>query len=118
MYQPGSPGARLFRPALCCDCPNNLGPLLRTAQTIFDHSLKFLIQQAPEAVCHLIGLDVRHHQISREDPNIQVGELRADHVFRIKRDGQPDFVLYIEYQTVPDRRALRAWELKYALLSY
>jgi hypothetical protein len=89
-----------------------------SVQSIYDRTLKLLFQEMPEVVCRLAGMDVQRNQISRVDPNVNMDEMRADHVFRISRSGHRDCALHVEYQANPDRRLLKGWALKNAVLNY
>lgn len=87
-----------------------------------DVSVKALFRECPAALLRLAGLDVPASSIRVEDPNVNLPELRADHVFilPLSTDNQMgsaysdahEIAVYLEYQLQPDPRLLISWFAK------
>src|ERR1051326_7552302 len=87
-----------------------------------DISVKALFRECPAAALRLAGLDIPPEDIRVEDPNINLPELRADHVFIIPTAalGGDAFVpadateigIYLEDQLEPDADLVRSWFAK------
>ncbi|HLJ55380.1 MAG TPA: hypothetical protein VKT77_10100 [Chthonomonadaceae bacterium] len=92
-----------------------------------DVSVKALFRECPAAALRLAGLNVAAEDIRVEDANINLPELRADHVFIIPAsalgdaerfpEDEPEIGVYLEYQLVPDLTVVRSWFAKCAGLT-
>jgi hypothetical protein len=79
---------------------------------LIDRSVKRLFRDQPQALLRLAG--VPPAAVRFEDSNLNLPELRADHVFIIE-EGQPEpFALYLEYQLKPKASELPLWALKWS----
>ena len=87
-----------------------------------DISVKALFRECPSAALRLAGLNVSKEDIRVEDPNLNLPELRADHVFIIPAAAldvgltvpadEPEIGVYLEYQLEPDPALLKSWFAK------
>lgn len=75
---------------------------------LIDRSAKLLFRHCPDAVLRLAGLNVPAESIRVEDPNLNLPELRADHVFVLNTAA-----IYLEYQLEPDANLLPSWSAKW-----
>ena len=87
------------------------------ASNIIDRSVKALFRECPAAVMRLAGMVVEQANIRVEDPNLNLPELRADHVFIIEEEQASAFAIYVEYQLEPDVGLLTSWAAKWGGLS-
>jgi hypothetical protein len=79
---------------------------------LIDRSVKRLFRDQPHAVLRLVG--VQEAAVRFEDSNLNIPELRADHVFIIEEaGGHEPYALYLEYQLRPDTTLLTQWGLKW-----
>ena len=82
-----------------------------------DISVRALFRECPAAALRLAGLNVPPEDIRVEDPNINLPELRADHVFIIplsqtdpvslSEATEPEIAVYLEYQLASHCASLR-----------
>ena len=79
---------------------------------LIDRAVKALFRECPTIVTRLAGLSTAAEDIRVEDPNLNLPELRADHVFVL-----PEGAIYLEYQLRPDPNLLSSWAVKWAGLS-
>ena len=79
---------------------------------IVDRAVKVLFRECPAVVTRLAGMDTAPEDIRVEDPNLNLPELRADHVFLV-----PEGAIYLEYQLNRDDRLLPSWAAKWGGLS-
>ena len=79
---------------------------------LIDRAIKALFRECPTLVTRLAGMDVAAEDIRVEDPNLNLPELRADHVFVV-----PEGAIYLEYQLNRDDRLLPSWAAKWGGLS-
>jgi len=79
---------------------------------LIDKAVKGLFRVCPTLVTRLAGMDTAAEDIRVEDPNLNLPELRADHVFVV-----PEGAIYLEYQLNRDDRLLPAWAAKWGGLS-
>lgn len=79
---------------------------------IIDISVKALFRECPVAILRLAGIDIDPAMVRMEDANINLPELRADHVFILPADDGQEKALYLEYQLVPDANILPSWFAK------
>ena len=92
-----------------------------------DISVKALFRECPAAALRLAGLQIPSDAIRLEDPNINLPEFRADHVFIIPgatagyeaaaRKDENEIAIYLEYQLEPDTSLLPSWFAKCAGLT-
>ena len=75
---------------------------------LVDRAVKNLFRLSPTLVTRLAGMDVAAADIRVEDPNLNLPELRADHVFIV-----PGGAIYLEYQLNRDDRLFSAWAAKW-----
>ena len=82
---------------------------------IIDSAMKRLFRECPTIATRLAGLNVAAEDIQVEDPNLNLPELRADHVFILPEgvEGGP-CALYLEYQLQPKAALLPSWAVKWA----
>jgi predicted transposase YdaD len=84
-------------------------------QSLIDRSIKILFQRAPLAFFRLAGVDAPPESVRAGDVQINIPEHRADQLFLVGDEGDPDrWGWHVEYQLAPDRRALPGWLLKNA----
>jgi hypothetical protein len=85
---------------------------------LIDRSIKLLLRDRPAAVMRLAGMLIQPQAIRVEDPNLNLPELRADHVFIVDR-GEPgrSYAVYLEYQLKPDPDLLPVWCIKWGGLT-
>ena len=82
---------------------------------MLDKAVKIMFRQSPTLAPRLAGLNVAPELIRVEDPNLNLPELRADHVFIAPQyEAGPDGALYVEYQLRPDPALLPTWAVKWA----
>lgn len=82
---------------------------------LIDRSLKVLIRRAAPAFLRLLGLRVDPGNVRLGDLSINVPEYRADQLFLIGGESDPDrWGLHLEYQLQPDLRVLPGWLFKNA----
>ena len=67
-----------------------------------------MFRVCPTLVTRLAGMDTAAEDIRVEDPNLNLPELRADHVFIV-----PEGAIYLEYQLNRDDRLFSAWAAKW-----
>ena len=79
---------------------------------LIDRAVKALFRECPTIVTRLAGMDTATEDIRVEDPNLNLPELRADHVFVV-----PEGAIYLEYQLNRDDRLLSSWAVKWAGLA-
>ena len=92
-------------------------PNLDLSQLI-DKAVKNLFRLSPTLVTRLAGLDVAAEDIRVEDPNLNLPELRADHVFILaESEMEPESAIYLEYQLRPDPDLLPSWAAKWGGLA-
>jgi predicted transposase YdaD len=87
-----------------------------------DISVKALFRECPSAALRLAGLNIPPESIRVEDPNVNLPELRADHVFImplpsegydvVSAMGAQEIAVYLEYQLEPDPSLLPSWFVK------
>ena len=75
---------------------------------LVDRAVKVLFRECPAIVTRLAGMDTAAEDIRVEDPNLNLPELRADHVFIV-----PEGAIYLEYQLNRDDRLFSAWAAKW-----
>jgi flagellar biosynthesis/type III secretory pathway protein FliH len=64
---------------------------------LIDRSVKRLFRDQPQAVLRLAGVEAA--TVRFEDSNLNIPELRADHVLIVEEEGEPTpYALYLEYQ--------------------
>ena len=80
---------------------------------LIDRSVKALFRECPNAVMRLAGVEVEPERIRVEDPNLNLPELRADHVFIIEEQDTSASAIYLEYQLEPDADLLTSWAAKW-----
>src|SRR5580700_1750434 len=82
---------------------------------LIDRSVKALFRECPTAVMRLAGIEVADKALRVEDPNLNLPELRADHVFVIDEEEEDTSAsaLYLEYQLEPDADLLTSWAAKW-----
>ena len=86
--------------------------------SLIDRSVKALFRECPGAVIRLAGMHVEPANIRVEDPNLNLPELRADHVFVIQIDEEAGpRAIYLEYQLEPDANLLPSWCAKWGGLN-
>jgi predicted transposase YdaD len=79
---------------------------------LIDRSVKRLFRDQPQAVLRLAGVEAA--AVRFEDSNLNIPELRADHVLIVEEEGEPTpYALYLEYQLKPDARLPASWGLKW-----
>lgn len=85
---------------------------------LIDRVVKNVFRDCPTLVTRLAGLTVAPQNIRVEDSNLNLPELRADHVFVLtESDAEPEGAIYLEYQLRPDPKLLPTWATKWAGLS-
>jgi hypothetical protein len=85
---------------------------------LIDRSVKALFRECPTAVLRLAGREVVAEAIRVEDPNLNLPEPRADHVFVMDADEHaPAHAIYLEYQLEPDTSLLSSWCAKWGGLT-
>ena len=81
---------------------------------LLDRAVKNLFRLSPTLITRLAGLTVAPEAIRVEDPNLNLPELRADHVFIIPdSEAGPEGAIYLEYQLRPDPALLPSWATKW-----
>ena len=75
---------------------------------LIDRAVKALFRECPTIVTRLAGMNTAAEDIRVEDPNLNLPELRADHVFVV-----PEGAIYLEYQLNRDDRLFSAWAAKW-----
>src|SRR5207248_562400 len=81
--------------------------------SLIDRCVKRLFRDQPHAVLRLAGVETA--TVRFEDSNLNLPELRADHVFIVEEEGDPTpYALYLEYQLRPDTSLLPLWALKWS----
>ncbi len=84
----------------------------RDLPSLIDRSVKRLFRDQPHAVLRLAGVEAA--SVRFEDSNLNIPELRADHVFIVEEGDDADaYALYMEYQLRPDTELLVHWGLKW-----
>jgi predicted transposase YdaD len=84
----------------------------RDLPSLIDRSVKRLFRDQPHAVLRLAGVEAA--SVRFEDTNLNIPELRADHVFIVEEEGDAaPYALYLEYQLRPDTELLVHWGLKW-----
>ncbi len=83
----------------------------RDLSQLVDWTVKTMFRECPTVVTRLAGMDTAA-DIRVEDPNLNLPELRADHVFIV-----PEGAIYLEYQLDRDDRLLSSWAAKWGGLS-
>jgi hypothetical protein len=79
---------------------------------LIDRSVKRLFRDQPQAVLRLVGVNAA--TIRFEDSNLNFPELRADHVFIVEEDNDPDpCAIVLEYQLRPKTDVLISWGHKW-----
>jgi hypothetical protein len=82
--------------------------------SMIDASVKALFRECPSAPLRLAGLRVAPEAIRIEDANLNLPELRADHVFVVPDDnGSGERAIYMEYQLEPDSSLHASWCAKW-----
>ena len=85
---------------------------------LIDRVIKNVFRDCPTLVTRLAGLTVAPQNIRVEDPNLNLPELRADHVFVLTGSGgEPESAIYLEYQLRPDPKLLPVWATKWGGLT-
>ena len=73
-----------------------------------------MFRLSPTLITRLAGLTVAPEAIRVEDPNLNLPELRADHVFILPESAErPKSAIYLEYQLRPDPALLPSWATKW-----
>lgn len=79
---------------------------------LIDRCVKRLFRDQPHAALRLAGIEAA--TVRFEDSNLNIPELRADHVFLVEEEGEAGpYALYLEYQLKPDPKLLVSWGLKW-----
>ena len=79
---------------------------------LIDRCVKRLFRDQPHAALRLAGIEAAN--VRFEDSNLNIPELRADHVFIVEEDEEPTrYALYLEYQLKPDPKLPVNWGLKW-----
>ena len=82
--------------------------------SLIDASVKALFRECPSAPLRLAGVHVAPEAIRIEDANLNLPELRADHVFVIPHEiGGGERAIYMEYQLEPDAALHASWCAKW-----
>ena len=63
---------------------------------------------------HPPGLKAEPENLRVEDPNLNLPELRADHLFIMQPEAADACAIYLECQLEPDARLLPSWSVKWA----
>lgn len=85
---------------------------------LIDQAVKMLFRGCPTIITRLAGLTVAPETIRVDDPNLNLPELRADHVFVLPADAAgPECAIYLEYQLRPDSSLLPSWAAKWGGLT-
>lgn len=80
---------------------------------LVDRSVKRLFRDQPQVLLRLAGL--QGTTVRFEDANLNIPELRADHVFIVGQEGDPPiYAVDIEYQLRPEPEKRVLWTLKWA----
>ncbi|HLK57664.1 MAG TPA: hypothetical protein VKU00_13950 [Chthonomonadaceae bacterium] len=88
------------------------------APNLIDRSVKALFRECPTAILRLTGMEIAAEQLRVEDPNLNLPELRADHVFIVQpEEAEEPYAIYLEYQLEPDVRILPSWSAKWGGLN-
>jgi hypothetical protein len=81
--------------------------------SLFDRSIKVLLRRAYPAFLRLAGVAVDPARVRPEDVTINLPEHRADQVFLVGEEGDPDRGgLHVECQLQPDTRVMDGWFYK------
>ncbi|HLJ56600.1 MAG TPA: hypothetical protein VKT77_16295 [Chthonomonadaceae bacterium] len=81
---------------------------------VIDRSVKVLFRECPMAIMRLAGIAVAPEKLRIEDANLNLPELRADHLFVIVGEGgTSEAAIYLEYQLEPDAGLLVSWCAKW-----
>lgn len=87
-----------------------------TGTSLIDRSVKRLFRDQPYTLLRLIGISPDAISNLRfEDCNLNLAELRADHVLLFEHQGLMH-ALYFEYQTRPEPEKRVLWTIKWAAL--
>jgi len=82
--------------------------------SLIDASVKALFRECPSVPLRLAGLHVAPESIRMEDANLNLPELRADHVFVVPdQEGSGERAIYMEYQLEPDSNLHDSWCAKW-----
>jgi hypothetical protein len=79
---------------------------------LIDRSVKRLFRDQPHAALRLVGVNAA--TVRFEDSNLNFPELRADHVFLVEEDNDPNpYAIVLEYQLQPKTNVLINWGHKW-----
>lgn len=87
-----------------------------TGTSLIDRSVKRLFRDQPHTLLRLTGIPQDAvNNLRFEDCNLNILELRADHVLLFEQQGM-EYALYFEYQTRPEPEKRVLWAIKWAAL--